>query len=255
MTPGRLELLALPKIPKVGRGDDLACLAMHGLARARRRLRSGDALVIAQKIVSKAEGRAVDLGDVTPSARARELAREAEKDPRVVELILAESTEILRVRPGLILVVHRLGFVLANAGIDQSNVGADGKERALLLPRDPDATCRRLRERLGAETGADVAVVVNDSVGRAWRLGTVGIALGAAGLPSLLDLRGTPDLFGRVLRVTQVGFADELAAAASLVQGEAGEGTPIVLARGFPPFAADIAAAALVRPKTEDLFR
>lgn len=255
MTPRRLELVALPKIPAVERGDDVAGLVLDGLRRLRRRLKSGDVVVIAQKIVSKAEGRTVDLATVTPSARAKALARKSDKDPRVVELILAESSEVLRVRKGLIVVAHRQGFVLANAGIDQSNVVADGTERALLLPRDPDASCRRLRKQLKVKTGADIAVIINDSVGRAWRLGTVGTALGAAGLPSLLDLRGKPDLFGRILRVTQVGLADQIASAAALVQGEAGEGMPIVLVRGFRRFAADQAAAALIRPKVEDLFR
>ncbi|MGH6954794.1 MAG: coenzyme F420-0:L-glutamate ligase [Alphaproteobacteria bacterium] len=253
---GEVRLLALPGVPLVGPGSDLAGLALDGLARAGQRLEHGDVLVVAQKIVSKAEDRFVRLSDVRPSAEARTLARQAEKDPRVVELILAESSRVLRVRPGLIIAVHRLGFILANAGIDQSNVGAGEDEgRVLLWPRDPDASAESLRQELAARTGARLAVVVNDSVGRPWRLGTVGQAIGAAGLPALVDLRGRPDLFGRPLRVTMVALADQLAAAASLVQGEAGEGRPIVHVRGIalPPGASS--AASLIRPESEDLFR
>ncbi|MFQ5985502.1 MAG: coenzyme F420-0:L-glutamate ligase, partial [Alphaproteobacteria bacterium] len=231
-------------------------LILDGAAAAGDSLVSGDVLVIAQKIVSKAEDRYVDLGQVTPSARARELARRCDKDPRLVELILSESTEVLRCRPGLVVVVHRLGVILANAGIDSSNAEPEGEaERVLLLPQDPDGTCRRVRTELRERAGVDVAVIINDSLGRAWRKGTVGIALGASGLPSLLDLRGCRDLFDRPLTVTQQGLGDELAAAASLLQGQADEGTPVVLIRGLELEGTTANAAALIRPEATDLFR
>ena len=206
--PRALSLFALPGIPMVQPGDDLAALIAEGFARAGEAAAAGDVLVVAQKIVSKSEGRYANLATVEPGEEARELAALTDKDPRMVELILSESRRVVRHRPGVIIVEHRLGFVMANAGIDNSNVepaGAD--ERVLLLPRDPDGSARRLREGLRARLGVDCAVIVNDSVGRAWRVGTVGLALGAAGLPSLLDLRGRDDLFGRPLEVTQVALA------------------------------------------------
>ena len=248
---GAVELRALPGIPMVKPGDDLAALIGQGLARAGLELRSGDVIVVAQKIVSKAEGRTVDLASVTPSARAIELGAEVMKDPRLVELILSESVRVVRSRPNLLIVEHRLGFVMANAGIDQSNVAPqDGIERALLLPVDPDGSAEALRAKLSAS-----AVVIIDSFGRAWRRGTVGIAIGAAGLPSLLDLRGNPDLFGRILQVSISGFADEIAAAASLVMGQGDEAQPVVLIRGLTWSAPANSAAELVRPAAEDMFR
>lgn len=225
------------------------------------RLVDGDVLVLAQKIVSKAEGRFVDLATVTPSHRAREIAAIVQKDPRLCELVLRESREVLRARPGVLVVEHRLGLVLANAGIDHSNVEqpagtAEGTdERVLLLPEDPDGSAAALRTRLLGETGASVGVVIADSLGRAWRLGAVGVAIGCAGLPALLDLRGTADLYGRPLRVTDVGHADQLAAAASLLFGQAGEGAPAVLVRGLPPAEKELPARALQRPHEMDLFR
>jgi coenzyme F420-0:L-glutamate ligase/coenzyme F420-1:gamma-L-glutamate ligase len=246
---GELTLRALSGVPLVEPGADLAGLVLSALAPDR--LQDGDVIVLAQKIVSKAEGRRVDLTTVTPSARALELAPACDKDPRLVELILSESTEVLRVRRGVIIVVHRLGLVCANAGIDQSNI-ADG---ALLLPKDPDASCAALRQRLEAASGRSVAVMIIDSIGRAWRNGTIGTALGVSGLPGLLDLRGRPDLFGRQLQTTEIGLADELAAAASLVMGQAAEGRPIVLARGVPYARRDGSAAELLRPMAIDLFR
>ena len=197
----------------------------------RRRLQ----LVLAQKIVSKAERRIVRLGDVVPSARALQLSVDVNKDPRLVELILSEATEVVRHRRDVLVVAHRLGFVVANAGIDFSNVeqGADD-DTALLLPRDPDSTCAALRETLLQRTGVNVGVIINDSHGRAFRNGTVGVAIGASGLPTVVDLRGNADLFGRPLRSSQVALADEIASAASLLMGQAEEGRPIVLARGIP---------------------
>ena len=249
-----LQLTALPGIPRVGPGDDLLDLALDGLARANLALHLRDVLVYAQKIVSKSENRFVDLADVTPGPRARELAAETGKDPRLVEVILDESTEVLRHRPGLIVVVHRLGFVVANAGVDSSNVGGGG-DRVLLLPKDPDNSCALLHERVRLRAGADVGVVINDSVGRAWRNGTVGIALGLCGVPAIHDLKGRPDMFGRPLETSEVAVADELAAAASLVQGQAAEATPIVHVRGFPGDGTGMTARALLRAVHQDLFR
>ena len=255
MTPAgaTLELIAVPGIPMVQAGDDLAALIADGLARADLVTRPGDVLVVAQKVVSKAEGRMVDLASVTPSPRAIALAEEVQKDPRLVEVILSESVRVVRARPGLLIVEHRLGFVMANAGVDRSNVAPpqDGaEERVLLLPRDPDASAEALRERLG------LPGVINDSFGRAWRRGTVGVAIGAAGLPALLDLRGRPDLFGRRLEVSITGFADEIAAAASLVMGQGAEARPVVLVRGLEWDGAPPSRATdLVRPAAEDLFR
>ncbi len=256
MTPGRIVLTALPGIPLVKPGDDLAKLILAAVDRAGETLQDGDVLIVAQKIVSKSEDRYAALSDVTPSARAIDLGKQTDKDPRLVELILSESRRIVRHRPNLLIVEHRLGFVLANAGIDASNVGAgaDG-ETVLLLPADPDASCRALRQALKSASDASVAVIMNDSVGRAWRKGTVGMALGAAGLQSLLDLRGDEDLFGRLLRVSMVGLADQIAAAASLVQGEGNEGMPVALLRGFAPALSEESAAELIREPDEDLFR
>lgn len=251
-----LRLIALAGVPLVREGDDLCETIVSAVARSGEKLASGDVLVLAQKIVSKARGCHVDLATVTPSPRALELSRVVDKDPRVIELILRESSEVLRARRDVIVVVHRLGFVMANAGIDFSNVEGNAHEtRALLLPRDPDGECRQLRHALLQRAAVDVGVIINDSHGRAWRNGTVGVAIGASGVPALLDLRGKPDLFGRALRITQVGLADELAAAASLLMGQSDEGTPIVLIRGLPGEAHDGCAAELIRPKEMDLFR
>ena len=257
MTGKRLQLIALPGLPLVEAGADLAALIAAAAAASGEALADGDVVVVAQKIVSKAEGRAVDLGGIAPSARARELARQVDKDPRLVELILSESSEVLRHRPGVLVVVHRLGMVLANAGIDSSNVDRQGGAgQVLLLPEDPDGTAARLRATFAERPGADVAVIVSDSVGRAWRQGTVGVALGAAGLPALLDLRGRRDLFGQPLRVSEVGLADEIAAAASLLQGQGDEGAPVVVVRGLDwQGAGEGTAADLIRPKASDLFR
>jgi coenzyme F420-0:L-glutamate ligase/coenzyme F420-1:gamma-L-glutamate ligase len=227
-----LEIIALEGFPLVRPGDDLIELITSALMRNDVTPRAGDVLVVAQKIVSKAEGRAVDLATVEPSAKALTLAAEVDKDPRLVELILSESVRVVRARRNVLIVEHRLGFVMANAGVDQSNVGpADGASRALLLPENPDHSAETLRNGLAAATGIDLAVVINDSFGRAWRQGTAGVAIGVAGLPGLIDLRGQPDLFGRTLEASIIGFADEIAAAASLVMGQADEATPAVLIR------------------------
>jgi coenzyme F420-0:L-glutamate ligase/coenzyme F420-1:gamma-L-glutamate ligase len=246
LKPG-LQLFALPDLPMVQAGDDLAAQLSAAMARAGLAPEPGDVLAIAQKIVSKAEGRSIALASVAPSQAARDLATQTGKDARLVELILSESERVVRARPNLIIVKHRLGFVMANAGIDQSNVGEDGQ--ALLLPRDPDASAAALAARLG------LPVVITDSFGRAWRRGTVGVAIGAAGLPALQDLRGRPDLFGRTLMVSITGFADEIAAAAGLVMGQGAEGIPAVLLRGLAWSGAVNPAAELLRPAQEDLFQ
>ena len=251
-----LEILAVPGIPLIAPGDDLAALIAEGFARGNLAPRKGDVIVIAQKVVSKAEGRGVDLATVVPSARAIELAKEVQKDPRLVELILSESVRVVRSRPNVLIVEHRLGFVMANAGVDQSNVAApDGPQRALLLPVDPDGSAAKLRARLASLCGVPLAVVITDSFGRAWRRGTAGVAIGVSGLPALLDLRGNPDLFGRELQVSITGFADEIAAAASLVMGQGDEAQPVVLMRGLTWSAPANPASELVRPAAEDMFR
>jgi coenzyme F420-0:L-glutamate ligase / coenzyme F420-1:gamma-L-glutamate ligase len=253
-----LILTALPGLPLVQAGDDLVALIEAGLRSANLQLQHGDVLVIAQKIVSKAEGRRIRLADVQPSTRALELASETSKDSRLVELILNESRAILRTRPGLIIVEHRLGFVCANAGIDRSNVEGGHHpqdEWVLLLPADPDGTCGRLKAELEARWTCDIGVLIIDSHGRAWRMGTVGVAIGAAGLPALLDLRGRPDLYGDPLQITQLGLADEIAGAASLLMGQADEGRPVIHLRGLPYPLQPGAARQLVRPPGEDLFR
>lgn len=256
MTQPALSIWPLMGLPRVKPGDDLGRLLIDGLERAEVALAPDDILVVAQKIVSKAEGRLFDLARVVPSVRARDLAEVTGKDPRLVELVLAESTEVLRAKKNVIIVAHRLGLVLANAGIDQSNVEGDGmREPALLLPEDPDASAERLRARLEAHFGVKLGVIISDSIGRAWRLGTTGTAIGAAGVPSLIDQRGETDMNGRVLMVTETAFADSLAAAAVLVMGEAAEATPAALVRTRVRTAPASPAQALVRAKQEDMFR
>jgi coenzyme F420-0:L-glutamate ligase / coenzyme F420-1:gamma-L-glutamate ligase len=254
--PSQLTITGLRGVPLVKEGDDLAAITLAAYGDAGLAPDDGDVLVVAQKIVSKAEGRIVDVSAVEPSPQAIALAAEVEKDPRLVEVILAESRRIVRHRPNLVIAEHRRGWVMANAGIDHSNVAPDdGVERVLLLPVDPDASAEALRRRLMQITGKRIAVIISDSFGRPFRRGTVGIALGAAGLPAVIDWLGHPDLFGRKLEVTETGFADEIAAAASLVQGQADEATPIVLVRGLTWSAPDAPGAALVRPAEHDLFR
>ena len=251
-----LEVIALKGLPLIGAGDNLAERIASALERNGVAPRAKDVLVVAQKIVSKAEARIVDLATVKPSAKALTLAAEVDKDPRLVEVILSELVRVVRARPGVLIVEHRLGFVMANAGVDQSNVApGDGAAHVLVLPENPDASAEALRRGLKARTGVDLAVVINDSFGRPWRQGTVGVAIGAAGLPALVDLRGRPDLFGRKLEVSVIGFADEIAAAASLLMGQAGEALPAVLIRGLSWSAPEATAASLVRPANEDLFR
>ena len=249
-----LVLTPLEGLPLVQPGDDLPALVLAALQRQQLVLTNGDVIVLAQKIISKAEGRHRQLDEVKVTPRANELAGEAQKDPRLVQLILEESRAILRARPGLLVVEHRLGFVSANAGIDHSNV-SESEDTVLLLPVDADASAEGVRAVLEAASGARLGVLIIDSHGRAWREGTVGVAIGVAGLPGVVDLRGRPDLFGHQLRATVLGAADELAAAASLVMGQAGEGCPAVHARGFPYPLRGGQLAELLRPKERDEFR
>jgi coenzyme F420-0:L-glutamate ligase / coenzyme F420-1:gamma-L-glutamate ligase len=251
-----VQLIPLRGVPLVEPGADLVSLICELTQNRGLALRDGDVIVLAQKIVSKAEGRYVDLAAIEPGEQARALAAEIQKDPRLVEVILSESRKVLRQRPGVLIVEHKLGFVLANAGVDQSNVDPRrGAKPVLLLPENPDRSARLLHEGLCRKLGKNIAVVINDSLGRAWRRGTVGIALGAAGLPALADLRGRPDLYGRPLQVSETGFADEIAAAASLLMGQADEATPIVVVRGLTWSAKASSAAQLLRDPKEDLFR
>ena len=251
-----LSLRALAGLPEVTPGMPLAPLILQALRAADCTLSPADGLLIGQKIVSKSENRFVDLDAFTPSSRAQELAGRCKKDPRLVEAILSESTQVVRCAPNVLIVRHRLGFVVANAAIDQSNVPG-GADRALLLPLDPDASAARLREELRSATGVAPVIVITDSFGRPWRQGVCGTAIGSAGLRALHDRRGTPDRSGRPLQVTQVAVADGLAAAAVLLMGEAAEGRPVVLARGLPPelLSESQTAAALLRPLHEDLFQ
>ena len=254
--PARLELFALEGFPLIEPGDDLACCIVDALAANGLQLEAGDVLVVAQKVVSKAENRYRRLAEVLPGPRARALAEEAGKDPRQVELLLAESREVIRVRPGVIIVEHRNGYVHANAGIDRSNISSSDEDpRVLLLPVDPDSSARALREELARRTGVSPQIIINDSTGRAWRNGTVGIAIGTAGLDPVHNQIGERDLFGRVLEVTEPAVADELAAAASLLMGQAAQGLPVVLARGanLPPAAGG--SGKLIRDRATDMFR
>ena len=259
-----LTLTPLPNIPLIQPGDDLAGLILSSLEQAEITLQDGDILVLAQKVVSKAENRLVNLATVTPSPAALEVAEKTGKDPRLAELLLRESSEVLRMRTGTAIVEHRLGFVCANAGLDHSNVGKaevgmvnaeSGHEWVLLLPENPDQSAAEIRAALESASGKRLGVLIIDSHGRAWRLGTVGVAIGLSGLPGLMDERGWTDLFGYALQITVVGVADELAAAASLMMGQAAEGTPVVHARGFPYPLREGSLKELLRPKEQDMFR
>ncbi len=250
-----MKLIGLPNIPFIQPGDDLAELMVRAIQQMGLILTYHDIVVIAQKIVSKAEGCLVRLSEVTPSPQAIELAKITGKAAQYVEVVLWDTVAVIRARPNLLLVEHKLGFISANAGIDQSNVGTE-PDMVLRLPHDPDASARSIRQRLIELTGAKPPVLIIDSHGRPWRLGTVGVVIGLSGLAPVQDLRGTADLFARKLQHTDVGFADQIAAAASLVMGQAAEGCPIVIVRGLP-FTPDeqAKAADVLRPQEMDLFR
>ena len=244
-----VELIGLHSLPDIDAGADLAALLTGAV-----NLQRGDILVVAQKIVSKAEGRSVDLASVDVSSRARHLARRTDKDQRIVQLVLDESVEVMRARPGVLIVEDIRGLVCANAGIDRSNVRQEKDETVLLLPLDPDASAQGLMNGIRAITGLTVGIVISDSHGRAWREGTVGVAIGVAGIEALSDRRGQLDRYGYELQHTLVGVADELAAAASLVMGQGNEGIPAVVVRGLN-LAGEGKAKDLQRPHERDLFR
>jgi len=253
-----LILHPLSGIPLIQKGDDVTELIMKALVINKIELLGGDILVITQKIISKSEGRKVYLSNIQVSERAREIAKISTKDPRLIELILRESNEILRITPDHIIVVHRLGFVCANAGIDHSNVDAEKgpkKDAYLLLPLDPDLSASQIREKVKIRTGRSVGILIIDSHGRAWRNGIMGTTIGIAGLPAIVDLRGKKDLFGYRLKITQEAAADELAAAASLLMGQADEKIPVVHIRGFPYEMRESTTRELIRAKEKDLFR
>ena len=248
-----LSFFPISGLPLVEPGCDLAALFIEHLGNAGIEPRDGDVLAIAQKIVSKAENRFVRLDDIEPSPDARRLAYSAVKDPRIGELVLRESARIVRDTPDIIIAEHRLGIVLANAGIDRSNVGGDD-ESVLLLPEDPDASARQLKAALDTHYGIPLGVLITDSVGRPWRLGTTGIAIGCAGLEALNDMRGKHDLFGREQQVAEVATADCVAGAASLLMGEGDEAVPLVLVRGLAAGESSQSAGTLIRPANENLF-
>lgn len=249
----RIEIETLADFPEVSHGDDIVQLIAESSQSNGIGYRGGDILVIAQKIISKAEGRLVTLADITPSRKAEILAGETHKDPRLVELILLESDSVVRHQRDVLIVAHKLGLVHANAGIDRSNIA--GNDQALLLPVSPDASAARIRAGLEEKYGVRLGIIIADSMGRAWRRGTVGIAIGAAGVEVFQDLKGQPDRHGRDLQSTDVGMGDQLAAAASLVIGQAAEGTPVAIIRGLDLPSDKQNAADLLRPVEEDLFR
>jgi coenzyme F420-0:L-glutamate ligase/coenzyme F420-1:gamma-L-glutamate ligase len=255
MNPPQVILYALPGIPDIQVGDDLVAIVLDAVERAGLDVQDGDVLVVTQKIISKAEGRAVDLSDVQPSTEAQDLAAATGKDPRLVEVILRESRGVIRQRGGVLIMETRHGWLCANAGVDRSNVAASDTEVALPLPVDPDASARRMREGVMRATGVDIAVIITDTHGRPWRLGGMNLALGVAGMLPIWDLRGHPDMFGHTLRVTTVARADELAAAAGLVTGQASERLPVVLVRGAVYPRGDGRATDIQRAPEKDLFR
>jgi coenzyme F420-0:L-glutamate ligase/coenzyme F420-1:gamma-L-glutamate ligase len=253
-----LTITPLKGIPIITPGTDLAEVIITGLHLSNLDLQDNDIIVIAQKVVSKSEGRLVNLATVIPSESAIELGVNTEKDPRLVELIIRESNKVLRTRPGTIIVEHKLGFICASAGIDHSNVKGEGskdEEWVLLLPENPDESAYKIRAALEARSSVHVGVLINDSHGRAWRIGTVGVTIGISGIPTVVDERGWKDLTGYTLKITEVGASDELAAAASLVMGQAAEGTPIVHVRGFPYPLRESSLGELLRPREQDFFR
>lgn len=252
----QLTLTALANFPLIEPGDDLLACILTALEHNHLCLQAGDVLVLAQKIISKAEGRYAYLNQVKPGTEACQLAEEVEKDPRLVELILSESKAVLRKRPGVIVVEHRLGYVHANAGIDKSNIhSAADNPRVLLLPEDSDLSAARLRQQLQQHTGCAIHIIINDSAGRAWRNGTTGMAIGTSGFEPVNDMIGDPDLFKRPMEVTEVAVADELAAAASFVMGQADEGVPVVHIRGAQLRPSSAGSRSLIRDRAKDLFR
>lgn len=250
----QITMQAIPGLPLIQPGDDLAALIIKSLQQANLHLQDGDILVVSSKIVSKSEGRFVDLNTVTPSARAEEIAQITLKDPRIIELALQYTEQISRLAPYVFIVRHKLGFTSANAGIDQSNVGFDSQNKVLLLPENPDKSAHDLRQTLEAKYGPQIGIIISDTHGRPFRPGNVGVAIGIAGVPAMIDQRGQPDLFGRTLQATLTPIADELAAAAGLISGQADEGQPVVLIRGVAWQPVESYAVELTRPPDQDLY-
>ena len=251
-----MQLFAVPGIGEVLPDSDLSQLIIDALLANNTPLIAGDVVCLAQKIVSKAEGRYAIIDEVKPSQEAEALAVQCDKDPRLVELILSESAEVMRVRPGVVIVQHNLGYVHANAGIDRSNLIDSDKEQVLLLPLDSDGSAETLRQSLQAYFDVPLGVLINDSAGRAWRVGTTGMAIGVAGFEAVEDLIGKPDRTGRIMEVSQVAVADELAAASSFIMGQGAEGLPLVIIRGAQLNLGDgFNSKPLIRNKNTDLFR
>jgi len=252
----KIELIALEDIPLINQGDNLVEIILKALEKNKVSLNDGDILVIAQKIISKSEGRYAFLNEISPSKEAKDLANKTDKDPRLVQLILNESREVIRYRKGVIVVENNLGLIHANAGIDRSNLESDNENpRVLLLPVDPDKSATEIKMEVLKQTEIKIGVIINDSSGRAWRNGIVGIAIGSSGAEVLSDLRGESDLFGNTLEVTEVGIADEIASAASLLMGQGKEGLPVILVKGMKKSSDMNNAKALIRKASEDLFR
>lgn len=249
-----LRVLPVTGLPMIQEGDDLALLITNQLHDNQQLLEHGDVIVIAQKIVSKSEGRLVSLASITPSEEAVRLAAETDKDARLVEVILRESDAVVRHKPGVMIMRHRLGHVGAHAGVDQSNIDHGDDDAALLLPLDPDASAKRLREAIRHRSGKEIGVLISDSGNRPWRLGTTGIAIGASGFTVLDDRRGGTDLYGRELKVTLINRADSIATAATLIMGETTERIPVAIVRGFEYEPVEQNAAMINRPVEEDLF-
>lgn len=258
MTRKPLIFTPIDTLPLIQPGQDLSELIVQALQKKKITLETGDILVITQKIVSKAEGRLVNLSTVVPSKNAIKLAKKTNKDARLVELILSESKAVIRAKENTLIVEHKLGFICANAGIDHSNVKGDWgnwEDWYLLLPSDPSASCAEIRSFFKKESGKDIGVMIIDSHGRAWRKGTVGISIGFSGVPGIIDMRGQEDIFKYHLKITQIAAADELAASASLLMGQADERIPIVHVRGFPYPFSDESFQTVLRNKKDDLFR
>lgn len=257
MSINALSFLVPATIPEIAEGDDLAAVIQAALKSEDAALQPGDIVVLAQKIVSKAEGRTVDLSSVTPSTEAEELAAKTGKDPRLLDLILRESNEVVRAQREVCIVEHRLGHVMANGGIDHSNLTSPerGDDIVLLLPEDADASARALRQQFEASVQPPIGVIISDSFGRPWRLGTTGVAIGIDGPAAVIDRRGEKDLFGRTLESTEIGFADSIAAAAVLAMGEGAEGLPVVVVRGLDWMVTSQTSRDVLRPRDKDMFR
>jgi coenzyme F420-0:L-glutamate ligase/coenzyme F420-1:gamma-L-glutamate ligase len=252
----KTELIALDHFPLVKPGDDLCALVLEALQKNNLQLQSGDVMVLAQKIVSKSENRYVDLKTITASPQAIELAKKSNKDARAMEVLLGESKEVIKTRTNVVIVEHNNGYVHANAGIDHSNIQQEaGKELLLLLPKNPDASAQKLRAGIKVKTGMDINVIINDSFGRAFRNGVCGVCIGSAGFEVIDNKIGHQDLFGNILQITEIAVADEIAAAASMVMGQADEGKPVVLVRGLILKPSENGSTPLLRKKEHDLFR